>query len=153
MGASVRVSAHEEHAQAVDPREEWRWEGWTMLLGRIAHHAEQAQEEAPTAAVREHHARPRTGHDTHAVPTHGHNGHGAGHAGYDEARFRRPFWVSLVLTLPILVYTEVVQQILGFRAPAVPGAAWIAPVLGSVIYWYCGWLRSASCCRPRSARR
>ena len=75
------------------------------------------------------------GHGTHAE----HGGHGE-HAGHSEAMFRRPFWVALVLTIPILIYAELLQDLLGYQAPAFPGSAWLAPVLGSIIYWYGGWV-------------
>ena len=32
------------------------------------------------------------------------------------------------------------QELLGYTAPAFPGSTWIGPVLGSLIYWYGGWV-------------
>src|SRR5579875_2563165 len=66
--------------------------------------------------------------------------HGGGHAGHSAAMFQRPFWISLVLTIPIILYAELFQQLLGYRAPAFPGSQYIGLVLGSVIYWYGGWV-------------
>ncbi len=54
--------------------------------------------------------------------------------------FRRPFWVSLILTIPVLIYAELLQEFFGYTAPQFPGSAWIAPVLSSIIYWYGGWV-------------
>jgi len=54
--------------------------------------------------------------------------------------FKRPFWVSLALTVPVLIYSELFQELLGYTAPAFPGSAWLAPVLASIIYWYGGWV-------------
>jgi Cu2+-exporting ATPase len=62
------------------------------------------------------------------------------HAGHGEAMFRRPFFISLLLTIPVVLYAEHIQMLLGYAAPAFPGARWIEPVLGSVIYWYGGWV-------------
>jgi Cu2+-exporting ATPase len=92
------------------------------------HHAAEHAEEhvaGQAAAAHEHHAE--------------HAGHG-GHAGHSEDMFRRPFWVSLILTIPILLYAELIQELLGYRAPAFPGAQWLGPALGSIIYWYGGWV-------------
>src|SRR3712207_9282074 len=70
-----------------------------------------------------------------------HDMHSAhGHAGHDESMFRRPFWIALILTIPVVVYAEMIQEILGYRAPIFPGSEWIGPVLGSIIFWYCGWV-------------
>ncbi|MCE8002889.1 heavy metal translocating P-type ATPase [Halomonas sp. MCCC 1A11081] len=53
--------------------------------------------------------------------------------------FRQRFWLCLVLTLPVVVWAEHVQMLLGYEAPAIVGSAWIGPVLGSVIFFYGGW--------------
>jgi Cu2+-exporting ATPase len=85
-------------------------------------------------------------HDKHAA----HGGHaehggaphqpGGGHAGHGEAMFARPFWVSLVLTIPVVVYAELFQDLLGYTPPRFPGSEWLVPVLASIIYWYGGWV-------------
>jgi Cu2+-exporting ATPase len=74
-----------------------------------------------------------TGHDQHA----GHGGHG-GH-GDHAAQFRDRFWVSLALTVPVVAYSEMVQEWLGFTPPRFPGSEWVAPVLGTVVFLYGGW--------------
>jgi P-type Cu2+ transporter len=67
----------------------------------------------------------------------GHGGHGA-HAGHDPDAFRRQFWVVLLLTLPVVVWSPEVQMWLGYTAPSFPGSSWIPPVLGSAIFVYGG---------------
>jgi Cu2+-exporting ATPase len=54
--------------------------------------------------------------------------------------FARPFWASLVLTIPVVVYAEHIQQLLGYEAPSFPGSRWLEPALASVVYWYGGWV-------------
>ncbi|HEY8556242.1 MAG TPA: HAD-IC family P-type ATPase, partial [Actinomycetes bacterium] len=66
-----------------------------------------------------------------------HDGHG-GH-GDHAARFRDRFWLSLVLTIPVVAYSEMVQEWLGFTPPQFPGSQWVAPVLGTVVFVYGGW--------------
>ena len=78
------------------------------------------------------HAQPG-GNERHA----GHGGHG-GH-GDHAAMFRDKFWLSLLLAIPVVVYSEMVQHLLGYHAPAFPGSALILPVLGTAIFLYGGW--------------
>jgi len=61
----------------------------------------------------------------------------ANHTGHEEM-FRRKFWVSLVLSIPVLIYSPSVQAWFGYAAPPFPGSDWIAPVLSVVIFYYGG---------------
>jgi Cu2+-exporting ATPase len=69
-----------------------------------------------------------------------HGGHG-GHGGHGDhaAMFRRLFWISLVLTLPVIAYSEMLQHWLDFHPPAFPGSDLVGPVLGTVMFFYGGW--------------
>ena len=64
---------------------------------------------------------------------------GAGHAAHvdhtgHEALFRKRFWISLAITIPVLLYTPAIQDWLGFQAPAIPGEEWIAPLFSILIF-------------------
>jgi Cu2+-exporting ATPase len=76
-----------------------------------------------------------TGHGQHG----GHQAAG-GHAGHGDhaAQFRDRFWLSLALTVPVVAYSEMVQEWLGFTPPQFPGSDWVAPVLGTVVFLYGG---------------
>ena len=65
-----------------------------------------------------------------------HTGHGQ--HGDHAAQFRDRFWWSLALTVPVIAYSEMVQEWLGFTPPQFPGARWVAPVLGTVVFLYGG---------------
>jgi len=92
-----------------------------------------------------------SGHDaarTHEAREHGphraaeHAGHGqghehVGHAGHADV-YRRRFWITLILAIPVVVYSEMIQDWFGFTAPQFPGDGLVAPVLGTVIYLYGG---------------
>jgi Cu2+-exporting ATPase len=68
-----------------------------------------------------------------------HAAHSGGkHAGHDPDAFRRQFWVLLVLTIPVVVWSAEVQHWLGYTAPAFPGSDWIPPILGTIIFVYGG---------------
>jgi Cu2+-exporting ATPase len=64
----------------------------------------------------------------------GHGGHGD-HA----ALFRDRFWLTLLLTIPVVFFSDMFQRIFGYTAPSFPGSDWIPPVLGTVIFFYGGW--------------
>ncbi|GLV56821.1 copper-translocating P-type ATPase [Dictyobacter sp. S3.2.2.5] len=70
---------------------------------------------------------------------HHHSGH-EGHAGHHADMFKRPFWISLVLSIPVVLTAPMLHMALGLQMPAFPGSNWIAPVLGSIIFWYGGWV-------------
>ena len=66
-----------------------------------------------------------------------HRGHDR-HAGHSVAMFRDKFWISLLLTLPTLVWGHMLQRALGYTAPVVPGARWIPALFGSAVFVYGG---------------
>jgi len=74
------------------------------------------------------------------------------HHGHKTSSFLAKFWVALALTIPILVYSELPEKLLGFEAPAFPGSGYLSLVLGSVIYFYCGWVFLAGAWRELRAR-
>ena len=101
-------------------------------------HPAPAADEAAHTEAHAHHAAPRESHNgyaSHGSHT-GHTGH-VDHTGH-EAMFRRRFWVCLILTIPVLIYSEHIQMLLGFSAPRFPGSAWVAPVLSVIIFLYGG---------------
>jgi P-type Cu2+ transporter len=61
------------------------------------------------------------------------------HHGDHAAQFRDRFWLSLALTVPVVAYSGMVQEWLGFTPPQFPGSRWVAPVLGTVVFLYGGW--------------
>ena len=67
------------------------------------------------------------------------------HAGHSVAMFRDKFWLSLALTVPVVVWSRDPQTWLGYTAPAFPGSDLIPPVLGTVVFLYGGlvFLRAA----------
>ncbi|KAB1190630.1 copper-translocating P-type ATPase [Haloferax sp. MBLA0076] len=52
--------------------------------------------------------------------------------------FRRRFWVSLVLSVPVIYFSEFIQDVFGYTAPVFPGSAWITPVFSVIIFAYGG---------------
>ena len=66
----------------------------------------------------------------------GHGGHGS-HVGH-EIMFRDRFWVSLALSIPVLIFSPALQNWLNYIAPTFPGSAWISPLLSIIIFVYGG---------------
>jgi len=61
-----------------------------------------------------------------------------GHQGHSAEAFRAKFWLSLVLTLPVVVWSGHVQDLLGYRAPTFPGSDWVGPLLATAVFLYGG---------------
>ena len=61
-----------------------------------------------------------------------------GHHGHMVADFRRRFWISLALTLPVVALSEVVQAFIGVRF-RFSGDQYIQLAFASAIYFYGGW--------------
>ena len=79
-------------------------------------------------------------HSEHAHEDHEHGGHDhSDHDHHSPATFRNRFWLSLVLTLPILYLSEDIQSWFGYEAITFPGAEWVGPVFGTVLFFYGGW--------------
>src|SRR4029453_14257122 len=72
----------------------------------------------------------------HAPDAHHEGGHD--HAGHDPEAFRRRFWLSLALTIPLVVTSEMVMDWFGYSLD-VPGISVIKPVLGAIVFWWGGW--------------
>jgi len=60
------------------------------------------------------------------------------HQGHSTNIFQAKFWVSLVLSIPIVVYSDVAQKLLGFQAPIFPGSEYLQFVLSTIIFFYGG---------------
>jgi Cu2+-exporting ATPase len=74
---------------------------------------------------------PHTGHKMSDVR----RGHDR-HAGHSVAMFRDKFWLSFVLTIPVVLWSTDVQRWLGYTAPSFPGSGFIPAILGTVVFAY-----------------
>ena len=114
-------------------------------------HSKMGHEGQATAKAEEHvdhkshTASAQSTHDMHAHGGHAaqemgkeseHAGH-VDHSGHEDL-FRRRFWVSLLLSLPVLLYTPMLQMWFGFRLPNFAGSEWIAPIFSIAVFLYGG---------------
>jgi Cu2+-exporting ATPase len=73
-----------------------------------------------------------------AAAGHEHNAqHHVDHTGH-EIMFRNRFWICLVLSIPVILFSPFIQSTLSFTMPSFPGSEWITPVFAIIIFLYGG---------------
>lgn len=101
------------------------------------HHPDHASHEHHADADAHGQAMPH-GHP-HSALDEDHQVHGHGeHAGHSTAMFRERFWWSLILSIPVVIFSPMVAHLLGYPLPEFPGSTWIPPVLDTIIFVYGG---------------
>jgi P-type Cu2+ transporter len=90
----------------------------------------------------DHHNMDRVEHAPAAERDAGHDQH----AGHSVAMFRDRFWVSLALTVVVLVWSRDIQVWLGYAAPTFPGSELLPAILDTIVFLYGGlvFLRGAA---------
>lgn len=53
--------------------------------------------------------------------------------------FKRRFWICLILTIPVLVLSPMLQHLIGFEVFRFPGSICLLFVLSTIIYLYGGY--------------
>ena len=106
----------------------------------------------------EHMAGPRSDHASMVGMDHGHMNHEEmGHMNHEEMghmnhqgmghmnhanhveRFRRLFWIMLVMAIPVVGFSGMFADVIGYRLPDAAWVSWISPALGTVIFFWGGW--------------
>lgn len=92
-------------------------------------------------------------HDNSEHHSHSHTGHGVSsqqhnhdmHDGHSVEMFKSKFTLSLLLTIPTVLYSPATQDWLNFQMPTFSGSNWIPAVFGTIIFFYGGlvFLKSA----------
>ena len=93
----------------------------------------------------EHHQQQEMDHGNmdHSKMQHDHGSIPMGMAGHDHHKmmiedFKKRFWVSLILTIPVLILSPMIQGFFGYSL-SVPGNPYVLMALSSVIYFWGGW--------------
>ena len=73
----------------------------------------------------------------HSQHEHQHQEHDK-HAGHSVAMFKDKFWLSLLLTVPVLVYSEMISSWLNFMPPSFLGSQYVTFVFSTIIFFYGG---------------
>lgn len=74
------------------------------------------------------------------------------HAGHSTAAFLRKFWVCLLLTIPVVMYADIVRTIFTWSPPDFPGSKFLPAVFGSIVFFYGGWVFLVGAWRELRAR-
>src|SRR3989338_2190248 len=74
------------------------------------------------------------------------------HKGHSTNVFKTKFWVSLILSIPVVLYSDIMQELLKFTAPVFPGSSFVPFILASIIFFYGGWVFIASAFREMKAK-
>ncbi|HYF05757.1 MAG TPA: heavy metal translocating P-type ATPase, partial [Patescibacteria group bacterium] len=74
------------------------------------------------------------------------------HAGHITSSFLVKFWISLALTVPIFFYSEMAMMLFDIRGPEFPHWQFVLLKLGTIIYFYGGWIFLSSAYRELKAR-
>ncbi|MEN8040078.1 MAG: copper-translocating P-type ATPase [Actinomycetota bacterium] len=99
-------------------------------------HGEHAAVEADADGRVDHPA--EEGHGDHTLAASGeHAGHGPDHTGHEEM-FRKRFWISSALSLPVLFWSGTIQDWFSYTAPEFTGSFLIVPVIATFIFTYGG---------------
>ncbi len=77
-------------------------------------------------------------HHGHDHNGHQHHGGHAGHHAHMIEDFKKRFWISLILTIPVLVFSPMVQQFLGFGWHFI-GDTYVLFGISTVVFFYGGW--------------
>ena len=96
------------------------------------HHHDHSASPAPSHTASPPHSKSQDSHDEHG----GHDRH----AGHSVEMFRDRFWLTLTLTIPTLVWSEMIQHWFGFQAPSFSGSQYIPALFGTAVYLYGGWV-------------
>jgi Cu2+-exporting ATPase len=83
-----------------------------------------------TAPMADHGTMPDGGGDDHAAHDR--------HAGHSVAMFRDKFWLSLALTIPVVLLSADIQEWFGYTIPAYPGSTYVPAILGTIVFVYGG---------------
>ena len=59
------------------------------------------------------------------------------HSGHEEI-FRKRFWISTLLSIPVILFNQMIQEWFGFSMPGFPGDIWIAPIFAAIVFVYGG---------------
>lgn len=74
------------------------------------------------------------------------------HAGHHTNIFKIKFWVSLILSIPLIFYSDMIPAIFHWSPPSFFGLTVVQFVLASIIFFYGGWVFIASAWRELRAK-
>ncbi len=73
-------------------------------------------------------------HEHHNTEPHDHDKH----AGHSVAMFKDRFWLSLLFSIPVLAYSDMIMSWLRYSPPGLPGSKYIPFIFSTIIFLYGG---------------
>jgi Cu2+-exporting ATPase len=73
-------------------------------------------------------------HQEHTTKQHSHSNH-THHVG----DFKKRFWISTILTIPILLLSPMIQKMAGLEWLNFPGSLYVLFALSTLVFFYSGW--------------
>lgn len=62
------------------------------------------------------------------------------HEGHSVNMFRDKFWLSLLLTIPVVLYSGIIKTLFNFEFPSFPGSSYLPLIFSTIIFFYGGWV-------------
>lgn len=62
------------------------------------------------------------------------------HEGHNVNMFAKKFLISLILTFPVVLYSDLLKDLFKWNDPLFPGSEYLGFVLGSIVFFYGGWV-------------
>lgn len=85
-------------------------------------------------------SRPSEEHEHQGSQNHAQHGHD--HSGHDHSSmiddFKKRFWISLIVSIPVILLSEMIQQWFGYTI-RFPGDRYVLALLSTFIFFYGGW--------------
>lgn len=127
-------SGHEHHTHTGEQSAQQSTDMEHQHTNHVDAHHEMSQPNEPVQQAAMDHAvhRRSVEHSEHAS----HAGH-VDHSGHEQM-FRQRFWVSLLLTIPVLLFSPMIQEWFGFHIPEFLGSQLIGPAFAIAIFFYGG---------------
>jgi P-type Cu2+ transporter len=120
----MNTTPHQHDNRAESPTHSHQHEPMNQAVDQAVHNAHGHHADMPASKM------DHSGPDAHA-------GHGVMHEGH-VTLMRNRFLVSLPLTIIVLLYSPMIQTWFNFSMPTFPGSDLIAPIFGTIIFFYGG---------------
>ncbi|WP_178020444.1 copper-translocating P-type ATPase [uncultured Paenibacillus sp.] len=120
---SRRSSEHQHKEQHHDPNEH-------------QHHQHDEHEQHQHVRHEDHHQHDEHQHGNHVMHAGGHDH--SGHHGHMVEDFKKRFYISLIITIPILIISPMIQMFMGVSW-RFPGDTYLLFLLSSFVFFYGGW--------------
>lgn len=74
------------------------------------------------------------------------------HQGHSLEIFAKKFWLSLALTIPVIIYSELPEKLFNLKAPQFSGSNYLSLVLSSIVFFWGGWIFIEGAARELKAK-